>query len=103
MKQIISRIKLKEALIFTGLFLALLLKRGYYFGINNHPMFVPSLYKIARPDFLKGDWYINALVPYHYTFKFIYAKLLNYISLPVLFFISYCIALYLIILGFKKL
>jgi len=92
------------ALIFLILLsLTFLFYKGYIFGERNHPHFIPSIYKIANPQFLNNDWYINALVPYHYLFKTFYAFLLPFCSLPILFFISYCVTIVIYVTGFKKL
>jgi hypothetical protein len=66
-------------------------------------VFVPSIYKIADPGFLMGDWYLDAMAAYHYPFKLFYARLLHYVSLPLLFLVSYCITLMVYLTGLKKL
>lgn len=102
-KRLSQRNTYKRLMLILWLFLIFLLLKGFAYGKDNHMMFIPSIYKMANPNFLNGDWYISALVPYHYLFKSFYASLMHYIELPLLFFFSYCAALFLYIIGLKKL
>jgi hypothetical protein len=89
-------------LIVTLGFIFLLLK-GYSFGRVDHAYFIPSIYRMADPGYLRGDWYIDTLTFYHYIFKSIYVALLPLVPLTTSFFISYYLALCLYIFGIRKL
>jgi hypothetical protein len=94
---------LSSLLLIAILGFVFLLLRGYSFGRADHVCLLPSIYRMADPSFIRGDWYLDTLTYYHFIFKSLYVTLLPLVPLTSSFFISYYVALCLYLFGIRKL
>ena len=85
--------------IYTNLFLLL---NGYYFGIYDHSIMLPFIYKFGNPDLFPGDLLASTYKNTYTIYVPMMSILIKYFNTQAVFFILHYISMFFTFLGIFK-